>query len=144
MSSAYLSTVAALVGSTLGGLTSLASAWLTQHRQDRAARLMQDRAKRRELYAQFINEASRLYADALAHNEAEISSLVGVYSLISQMRILSSPEVVERAEELNRMIVDTYFTPNKTLPELRHLIDSHTLDPLRSFSEQCRKELGGV
>ncbi|QIP05193.1 hypothetical protein [Bradyrhizobium symbiodeficiens] len=144
MTSAYASTIAALVGSTLGGLTSIASAWLTQHRQDRAARLLQDRARRRELYAQFINEASRLYADALAHNEAEISSLVGVYSLISQMRILSSPGVVERAEELIRMIVGTYFTPNKTLPELRHLIDSHTLDPLRRFSEECRMELGGV
>ena len=144
MSSAYISTIAALAGSTLGGLTSLASAWLTQHRQDRAARLTQDRARRRELYAQFINEASRLYADALAHNEAEISSLVGVYSLISQMRILSSPDVVERAEVLIRMIVDTYFTPNKTLPELRHLIDGHTLDSLRAFSEECRKELGRV
>jgi hypothetical protein len=82
----------------------------------------------------------QLYADALAHNEAEISSLVDVYSLISQMRILSSLGVVERAEALIRMIVDTYFTPNKKLPELRGLIDSHTLDPLRAFSE----ELGGV
>lgn len=144
MSSAYISTIAALAGSTLGGLTSIASAWLTQQRQDRAARLAQDRAKRRELYAQFTNEASKLYADALAHNEAEISSLVGVYSLISQMRILSSPATVERAEELIRVIVDTYFTPNKTLPELRNLIESHTLDPLRAFSEECRKELNSV
>jgi len=39
------------------------------------------------------------------------------------------------------MIVDTYFAPNKTFPELRKLIDSHAVDPLRIFSEACRAEL---
>ena len=142
MSDAYISALAALTGSTVGGFTSLASAWLTQRRQNRAAQLAQDRNKRRELYALFIDEASKLYAEALGHNEAEISALVGVYSLISKMRILSAPSVVEKAEEIVRLIVDTYFTPNKTLPELRTLIEGHALDPLRSFSDECRRELG--
>ena len=39
------------------------------------------------------------------------------------------------------MIVDTYFAPNKTFPELRKLMDSHAIDPLRAFSDECRAEL---
>jgi hypothetical protein len=49
--------------------------------------------------------------------------------------------VVEKAEAVVRMIVDTYFAPNKTFPELRGLLSSHAVDPLRSFSEECRAEL---
>lgn len=144
MSGAYISAIAALAGSAVGGLTSLTSAWMTQHRQDRAARLAQDRAKRREVYALFIEEASKIYADALVHDKTEIASLVGVYSLINQMRILSSPAVIENAEEVVRVIVSTYSTPNMTLPELRDLLNNNKLDLLRAFSAQCRIELNSV
>ena len=125
----------------VGGLTSFASAWLNQERQDRATRLSQDKARRQKLYKQFIDEASKLYADALAHDQAEISALVSVYALIGRMRVLSSPAVVEEADAVVRTIIDTYFAPNKTFPELRELISSHAMDPLRAFSEQCREDL---
>jgi hypothetical protein len=130
-----------LAGSAIGGLTSLASAWLTQSHQDRARRLSQNKARRQKLYKQFIDEAAKLYADALIHDEAQVSALVSVYALISRMRVVSSAAVVEKAEAVVRIIVETYFAPNKTFPELRKLIDSHALDPLRAFSEECREEL---
>jgi hypothetical protein len=141
MNSTYLPALAALAGSAIGGLTSLGSAWLTQHRQDRAKRISGDKAKRQKLYKQFIDEASKLYADALVHDEAEVSALVSVYALISRMRVVSSSAVVEKAEVVVRVIVDTYFAPNKTFPELRTLMSSHAVDPLRAFSEECRAEL---
>jgi hypothetical protein len=141
MESAYLPALAALAGSALGGLTSFASAWLTQHRQDRARRLSQDKARRQKLYKQFIDEASKLYADALVRDEAEISALVSVYALVSRMRVLSGSAVIEKAEAVVRMIVDTYFAPNRTFTELRDLMNSHPIDPLRAFSEECRAEL---
>jgi hypothetical protein len=141
MDSAYLPAVAALAGSAIGGLTSFASAWLTQHRQDRANRLSRDKNTRQKAYRQFIEEASKLYADALVHDNLQISSLVSVYALISRMRVLSSPPVIQKAEVVIRMIVETYFAPNKTSPELRTLLDSHAIDPLRAFSEECRAEL---
>jgi len=75
-------------------LTSLGSAWLTQRHQDRARRISRDKAKRQRLYKQFIDEASKLYADALAHDQAEISALVSDYALISRMRVVSSSGVV--------------------------------------------------
>jgi glycogen debranching enzyme len=144
MNSAYLPALAALAGSAVGGLTSFASAWLTQHRHDRAERLSQDKSRRQKLYKQFIDEASELYADALVHDQAEVSALVSVYALISRMRVLSSSAVIERAEAVVRMIVDTYFAPNKTFPELPKLMDGHSIDPLRAFSEECRAELSNA
>jgi hypothetical protein len=143
MNSAYLPAFAALAGSAIGGLTSFASAWLTQDRQHEAARLLQDKSRRQKLYKQFLDEASKLYADALVHDHAEVANLVSVYALIGRMRVLSSPAVVEKAEAVMEIIVDTYFAPNKTFPELRELIRSHTMDPLRLFSEECREELNG-
>jgi hypothetical protein len=141
MNSAYLPALAALAGSAIGGITSFASAWLTQDREREAARLSQNKARRQKLYKQFIVEASKLYADALVHDRAEVADLVGVYALIGRMRIMSSPAVVDKAEEVARTIIETYFSPNKTFPELRELINSHTMDPLREFSELCRGEL---
>src|SRR4051794_30639946 len=141
MNSTYLPALAALAGSAIGGLTSLGSAWLTQHRQDRATRLSKNKARRQKLYRQFIDEASKMYADALVHDQAEVAALVSVYALISRMRVVSSSAVVEKAEAVVRVIVDTYFAPNKTFPEVRKLMDSRAIDPLRTFSEECRAEL---
>jgi hypothetical protein len=129
----YLSALAALAGSVIGGLTSIASAWFTQHSQDRASRLSQDKVRRQ------IDEASKLCADALVHDRAEVSALVSVYALINGMRVLSRSDVVESAEVVVRTIVETYFAPNKTFPELRDLINSHAINPLRVFSEICRR-----
>jgi len=125
-------------------MTSFASAWLTQHHQDRAKRLLKDKGSRQSLYKQFIDEASKLYADALMHDKSDISALVSVYALIDQMRILSSSAVVEKAETVVRAIVDTYFAPNKTFREFRQLVDSGTIDLLRPFTDECRAELQGI
>jgi hypothetical protein len=118
VNSAYLPAVGALAGSAIGGLTSFASAWLTQHHQDRANRLSRDKARRQKVYKQFIDEASKLYAEALVH-DLEISALVSVYALVSRMRVLSSPAVIGKAEAVVRMIVETYLAPNRTSPELQ-------------------------
>jgi hypothetical protein len=112
-----------------------------QHRQDRTKRLSQAKARRQKLYKQFIDEASKLYADALVHDNLEILVLVSIYALISRMRVLSSSAVVQKAEVVVHMIVETYFSPNKTFPELRELISNRAIDPLRAFSEECRAEL---
>jgi hypothetical protein len=137
----YLPAAAALAGSAIGGLTSLGSAWLTQRYQDRAKQLLQDKGRRQSLYKQFIIEASKMYADALSHDKSDISALVSVYALISQMRILSSFAVVEKADAVVRVIIETYVAPNKTFLEFRDLVESHTIDLLHSFTEECRTEL---
>ena len=145
MNSTYLPALAALAGSAVGGLTSLAAAWFTQHRQDHAIRLAQDRARRQKVYGKFIDEASKLYADSLIHDKAEVAALVSVYALISRMRVMSSAAVIEKAEAVVRISMDTYFAPNKTFPEFRQLMNSHLIgEPLRAFSEECREELNNI
>ena len=47
---------------------------------------------------QFIDEASKLYADALVDDPAEVPALVCAYALISRMRFGASPAVIEKAE----------------------------------------------
>jgi hypothetical protein len=49
METAYISAVAALAGSIIGGLTSLATSWLTQRTQVRAGQLTRDRRRREKL-----------------------------------------------------------------------------------------------
>jgi hypothetical protein len=144
MNPGYIPALAAFGGSAVGGLTSLVATWVTQRRRDSVRRLAQEKTRRQKLYRQFIEEASKLYADALVHNNSEVSALVNMYALIGRMRILSSDAVIEGAEAVARMIVDTYFSPNKTFPELRELIDSHATDPLRGFSQVCREELSAL
>jgi hypothetical protein len=140
MDSASISAFAALGGALIGGLTSFATSWLTQQTQARAQQLEHKLTRREELYKDFIEEASRLYADSLVHETPDISQLIGLYAMISMMRAISPSTIVQYADKVARMIVNTYLAPNKSLPELRDMVNSGAVDPLRDFSEACREE----
>jgi len=75
------------------------------------------------------------------HDQAAIPPLVSLYASVNKMRVVSNPGIAERADKVVRMIVDTYFLPNKTLPELRAMMESGALDFLREFSEARHEEL---
>lgn len=66
MNVAYVSAFAALVGSAIGGFTSLAASWMTQRVQFRAQQLAHDIGRREELYRDFIDEASAMLRGRLA------------------------------------------------------------------------------
>jgi hypothetical protein len=140
---AYLSAFAALAGSAIGGLTSLAASWLTQHVQFSAQLRAGNLNKREELYKDFIDEASKWYADAYEHDRAEVSNLVNLYALVSRMHVLSSPRVLENADRVVRVIIETYLAPNKTFRDVTELLDNEAMNPLRDFSNACREELWG-
>ena len=141
MDPAYLSAFAALAGSTIGGLTSLTASWLTQHVQFSAQQRASDLNRREELYMNFIEEASRWYVDAFEHDKAEVANLVNLYALVSKMRVLSSPRIVENADRVVRVIIETYLAPNKTFRDVKEILDNEAMDPLREFSNACREEL---
>jgi len=143
MDPAYISAVAALAGTAIGGLTSLATSWLTQHQQFRAQLRVSNLSRRETLYKNFIEEASRLYADAFAHDATEVSSLVNLYTLVSEMRIMSSSRIVESADRVIRVIIETYLAPNRPFRDVLELMNSDALNPLRDFSNACREELRG-
>jgi len=140
MDGASISALAALGGALIGGLTSFAASWVTQHTQARAQQLAHRLTRREELYKDFIDEASKLYADSLMHETSDVPQLVKLYSMISRMRILSSTKTVESADQVARTIVNTYLEPNKTFFQLREMVNSSTIDMLRDFSESCREE----
>src|ERR1700688_3392115 len=91
MNAAYFSAFAALAGSVLGGLTTFAAAWVTQRQQANVQWFLQEKTRRQEFYHQFIEEASKLYVDALIHDEPAIPSLVSLYASINKMRVVSNP-----------------------------------------------------
>jgi hypothetical protein len=140
MNASIITALAALAGAAIGGLTSVFASWLTQHAKASAQWITQDKLRRQELYKEFIEASSKCYVDALQHDEPDIPALVELYVRVGRMRVLSSPNVVESAELVARRIVDTYLAPNKTLPELREMVNSGTIDLLRDFSETCRAE----
>ena len=122
MNPAYLTGLAIFAGSVVGGLASLVSALLSKTHETRARLASDDKVGRQKLYTQFIEEASKLYLDALVRDQPEPSAMVSIYALISKMRIVSKPNVVENAEAVMQTIFRTYSLPNKTFSDLRQLI----------------------
>ena len=84
---------------------------------------------------------SKLYVDALIHDQAEIPRFVSLYASINKMRVVSDPGIAERADKVVRIIVDTYVLPNKSFREVRAMMENGALDPLHDFSEACHEEL---
>ena len=121
----------------------MTASWLTQHVQFRAQQRASDLNRRAQLYEHFIEEASRLYTDAYEHNEAEASKLVNLSALVSKMRVLSSSKIVENADSVVRVIIETYLGPNKTFRDVVEILDNDAMNPLREFSNACREELRG-
>jgi hypothetical protein len=143
MDVAYVSTLSALAGSVIGGVTSTSVTWLTQRTQARSGQLAQEFARREELYRDFIVAASKTYGDALVSSEPKLPELIALYSLIGRMRIFSAPRTVASADKVMLTIIDAYFIPNRSLRELRDLIKAGTgIDPLKAFSEAAREEVG--
>ena len=107
--SSVISAVAALGGAVIGGLTSIVAQWVTQRLRvwGKAARAAQRRSIK--LYNEFIEEASKLFVDALEHETPNPSAMVGLYTIISRMRILSSAAVIECAEKVGDVIAETYL-----------------------------------
>ena len=143
MELAYISTISVLAGSVIGGLTSTTTTWLTQRAHARSGLLATEIVRREGLYRDFIAAASKTYGDALVSNEPQVPELVALYSMISQMRVVSTPRIVACADKIILTIIDTYFSPNRSVRELRDLIKvGDAIDPLKDFSEAAREEMG--
>jgi hypothetical protein len=141
MDVAYISTLSALAGSVIGGLTSGITTWLNQRSLARAGQLAHELTRRQELYKDFIVAASKTYGEALVVNEPKIEELIALYAMISRMRVMSSPNIVACAERVLLAITGTYFQPNRTVSELQELIRTGTgVDPLKDFAEAVREE----
>ncbi len=140
MDSGYITAFAALGGAALGGLTSFATSWTTLRIQMKSQRSASSKSKRQKLYNAFIDDAARIYGDALIHDKLETTGLIDLHALVSRMRIVSSGPVTETAVKVVKAITETYSQPNKSPEEIETMISNGSVDILRSFSEACRDE----
>lgn len=139
-SAASISALAAVGGSLVGALGSSVSTWIGQRHQNRRELLARKVFHREQLYSDFISETARAMAHALQHTFQDPSNLIPSYALLSRIRLSSSIHVVEIAEQVVNSILDTYSKPNLTHEEFQVWAAKRN-DPLREFSDICRREL---
>jgi len=141
MDASLIPALSALAGSAIGALASFVTTLSTQASQARAARRMQDRAHKEELYGEFIREASRLFVDAFEHELEDPAKLVHLYAVVSTIRLFGDPRTLLEAEKVMSQIGATYFAPNKDVRMFAEIAPQGELDPLFAFSKACRDEL---
>ena len=137
---ATVSALAVIFGSLAGALASSVSTWITQRRQDPRDLLAKKLFHREQLYSDFISESARVIVDAIQHSFQDPSRLVSTYALISRMRLSSSTNVIESAERVVKTILHTYSESNLSPEEIQARAEKRD-DPLRDFSNICRREL---
>lgn len=143
LSPGALAALAAVSGSLVGALGSFVSTWIAQRHQDWRDLLAKTIVFRETLYSDFITESARLLVDAAEHSVSDPKNLIPVYALLSRIRLVSSPRVLKAAEELVKLIVDTYPKPILTAEQIESAAMSGE-DPLRHFGEICRAELEAI
>jgi hypothetical protein len=143
ISLAYLSAASALLGSAAGGVTSVVSTWLGRRHQDRSVRLSQEWARRERIFSAFIDQASKMFAQALAQTHLEDpASIVPLYATIGKLRLFASERTIAAAQEVMDRIIETHYLPS---PDFKSPPTGHEqdFDLLRDFTEACRLELRG-
>jgi hypothetical protein len=65
MNPAYFSAIAALLGSAVGALSTIATTWLAQTFEIKSQQRLKELAKREETYFRFIDLASQAHVDSL-------------------------------------------------------------------------------
>ena len=137
---ASISALAAICGSLVGALGSAVSAWIAQKHQARQDLLGKKIFHREQLYSDFISESAKVIVDAAQHTFQDPSRLIPAYALLSRIRLSSSMKVVESAERVVKTILNTYSEPNLTPEEIQSKAGKGD-DPLRDFSNICRRDL---
>jgi hypothetical protein len=123
MDPAILSATSALIGSLIGGVSTFAASWLTQHRQLRIQLLLQEAAKRETLYAEFIIEASKRLTEW--GKQAEGPDVLA--ALYAAMDLISSSPVLHAAEQVIRKVTGAYADPNKTFDDMRKYLEGTSI-----------------
>ena len=142
MNSTFLPTLAVLLGSATGALTSVATTWLAHRHQQRSQWMTQERARRERIFSEFIDQASKMFADALTHCCLEDpTKFVPLYATMGKLRLFASKRTISTADAVMSRILKTYYLPNTdfTTPPSR---PDRDFDILLNFIEACRAELG--
>ncbi len=130
---------AAIGGSVVGGLTSILSGYVLQRQQARAERLGRELDRKEDLYSRFNEMSAELLMDSLDHSLDEPAKLVGLIMLAGRIRLTSSKSVLDTAEHVIAMLLESYRQPAM---DRRCVLDKphDFIAPLVAFTLACRQE----
>jgi hypothetical protein len=139
---------AAIMGALVGGLASLASAWVSERTRHRRDLIQREITKRETIYSDFIDQASKLFVESATHNlnaadanvESELKGAVSLYGIASRIRLFASDRVIKEAEAVLDRILIQFGAENLSVEQLREKKLNES-DPLKAFSVSCRGEL---
>jgi|SRR5436190_5959621 hypothetical protein len=139
MDTSIVTALAALGGSIIGGMASIAAAHLTQRNQGRRDRLLREQDMRERLYAEFIRLAADRYADSLDHSLENAGAMIELFSLVGRIHLFSTDEVLAAAHAVEAHLIECYKRPAiDPIPALDRR--NEMVAPLRAFTEACRRE----
>jgi hypothetical protein len=141
MDNSIIAALSAILGSTVGGLTTFLTTFLNQRYAMRRDILAKDVANREQLYTEFLKEVGNLYFDSINRtldDASQQASLITMYSLVGRIRMISSEAVLTSAEKVAEDIVESYKRPPMTFREFQQLWG--TSDPWHEFTNACRAE----
>jgi hypothetical protein len=138
--STAITALAAVAGSVVGALASFLTTYFTQRNQAHRDLLSREAAHREELYSQFIKEAANVYIDSLDKTLESPAALLGVYSLVGRIRLVSNDTVLAAAEKVVDVIIDSFNRRPTTFDDIYKSGNKSQFDPLKEFTEACREE----
>jgi len=141
MNDTYLAALSAISGSVIGALATLGTSWVSQRTQERAEHHIRAINRRQQLYEEFMEEASKVYSDALVHELGDLSKLVRLYALMSKLRLFAPAHILGHADEILQHIIQLYRTSEKHFDISQALKNPEDLDLLREFGDACREDL---
>ena len=141
MDSSIIAAFSAILGTTVGGLTTFLTTFINQRYAVRRDILAKDVANREQLYSEFLKEVGNLYFDSINRtldDASQQTSLIAMYSLVGRIRMISSEAVLKAAEKVAEDIVESYKRPPTTFQEFQRLWGAS--DPWHEFTNACRAE----
>ena len=141
MDSSIIAAISAILGTTVGGLSTFATTLLNQRYAMRRDVLAKDVANREKLYSEFLDEAGNLYLDSVNRtllDTTQHASLMRMYSLVGRIRMISSEAVLTSAEKVADDIVESYKRPPTTFQEFQQSWEAS--NPWHEFTKACRAE----
>jgi hypothetical protein len=141
MEATIVTALAGIVGSLCGGTASLATAWVTHKARGKREAVQSELNKRETLYGEFIDECSKRVMDSLERNLDKPERFLTTYALLNRIRLCASDAVLGQAVEVVKFIMEQYFSPNVSVEEFHERVHNGGIDPLKAFSEACRREL---
>jgi len=100
-------------------------------------------ARREELYGEYIEQVTPLFADSVEHTEFDPAKIFGLYSILGRIRLSSSDEVLREAEEVIANLLKWYSNPVLEVRVLMEQAARHEVsDPIEVFTQACRRERG--